>query len=111
MSLGIKSITVVELKEMIDKGEPLQLVDAREYVDFEIYHIKDAICIPISELLEKADRIPDDIPVIVYCKYGMKSQPSIQNLQNEKGFTNLYSLKEGLYDWMKLYDRNALDLL
>jgi len=107
----MKTITAVELHEMIDKGEPLQLVDAREHEDFKIYHIKKSMCIPRSELLEKSDLISKDIPVIIYCKYGMKSPPSIKNLENEKGFTNIYSLKEGLYDWMKLYDRNALDLL
>jgi len=107
----MKTLTAAELKEMIDNGDPLQLVDAREYEDFEIYHIKTAFCIPRSELLEKSDLLSNDIPVVIYCKYGMKSAPSIKNLENEKGFTNLYSLAEGLYDWMKLYDRNALDLL
>jgi len=44
----MKTITAVELHEMIDKGEPLQLVDAREHEDFKIYHIKKSMCIPRS---------------------------------------------------------------
>jgi adenylyltransferase/sulfurtransferase len=111
MNAFIKHITAPELKEMIDKGEKLQLIDAREKEDFEIYHIDGAIWIHRNELLEKADLLSRDIPVIIYCKYGMKSPPVIKTLSMEKNFTNLYSLREGLYDWMKLYDRNALDLL
>ena len=107
----IKHITAPELKEMIVRGEKMQLIDAREKEDYEIYHLDGAIWIHRSDLLAKADLIARDRPVIIYCRYGMKSPPVIKNLAQEKNFTNLYSLKEGLYDWMKLYDRNALDLL
>jgi len=107
----MRVINAFQLKEMIDSGEPIQIIDARDFTDYEVYHIKDAKFIPRMELMERADQLSREIPVVIYCKYGMKSPPTIKQLENEKGFLNLYSLKEGIYEWVREYDRDALELL
>ena len=67
--LRIARITVEELKEKIDSGEDLVIVDLRHSVDFEAEPetIPGALHMDAKELQEKNDRLPRDREVILYC--------------------------------------------
>jgi membrane protein DedA with SNARE-associated domain len=67
--LRIARITVDELKEKIDSGEELVIVDLRHSVDFEAEPeiIPGAFRMDAKELEEKNDRLPRDREVILYC--------------------------------------------
>jgi hypothetical protein len=67
--LRISRITVDELKEKIDSGEELVIVDLRHSVDFEAdpETIPGAFRIDSRELEEKDDPLPRDREVILYC--------------------------------------------
>jgi membrane protein DedA with SNARE-associated domain len=67
--LRIARITVDELKEKIDSGEDLVIVDLRHSVDFEAdpETIPGAFRMDAKELEEKNDRLPRDREVILYC--------------------------------------------
>jgi membrane protein DedA with SNARE-associated domain len=67
--LRISRITPEELKEKIDSGEDLVIVDLRHSVDFEAdpETIPGAFRMDSKELEEKNDRLPRDREVILYC--------------------------------------------
>lgn len=67
--LRIARITVDELKEKIDSGEDLVIVDLRHSLDFEAEPgtIPGAMHLDAKELEEKNDRLPRDREVILYC--------------------------------------------
>jgi membrane protein DedA with SNARE-associated domain len=67
--LRIARITADELKEKIDSGEDLVIVDLRHSVDFEAdpETIPGAFRMDARELEEKNDRLPRDREVILYC--------------------------------------------
>jgi membrane protein DedA with SNARE-associated domain len=67
--LRIARITVGELKEKIDTGEELVIVDLRHSMDFEAdpQTIPGAFRMDAAELEEKNDRLPRDRDVILYC--------------------------------------------
>ncbi len=67
--LRIARITVDELKEKIDSGEDLVIVDLRHSLDFEAEPetIPGAMHMDAKELEEKNDRLPRDREVILYC--------------------------------------------
>ena len=67
--LRIARITVDELKEKIDAGEELVIVDLRHSMDFEAdpETIPGAFRMDAKELEEKNDRLPRDREVILYC--------------------------------------------
>jgi membrane protein DedA with SNARE-associated domain len=67
--LRIARITVDELKQKIDSGENLVIVDLRHSVDFEAdpETIPGAFRMDAQELQEKNDRLPRDREVILYC--------------------------------------------
>ena len=67
--LRISRITVDELKEKLDSGEELVIVDLRHSMDFEAdpETIPGAFRMDSKELEEKNDRLPRDREVILYC--------------------------------------------
>jgi membrane protein DedA with SNARE-associated domain len=67
--LRIARITVGELKQKIDGGEEIVIVDLRHSMDFEAdpQTIPGAFRMDAAELQEKNDRLPRDREVILYC--------------------------------------------
>jgi membrane protein DedA with SNARE-associated domain len=67
--LRIARITVDELKEKIDGGEQIVIVDLRHSMDFEAdpQTIPGAFRMDAGELQEKNDRLPRDRDIILYC--------------------------------------------
>jgi len=67
--LRIARMTVEELKQKIDAGEEIVIVDLRHSVDFEAdpQTIPGAFHMDAKELEEKNDRLPRDREVILYC--------------------------------------------
>src|SRR5437867_1696390 len=67
--LRISRITADELKEKIDAGEELVIVDLRHSMDFEAdpETIPGAFHMDSKELEEKNDRLPRDREIILYC--------------------------------------------
>jgi membrane protein DedA with SNARE-associated domain len=67
--LRIDRITVEELKEKLDSGEVLTIVDLRHSLDFEAdpEAIPGAFRMDAKDLEEKSDQLPRDREVILYC--------------------------------------------
>jgi membrane protein DedA with SNARE-associated domain len=67
--LRISRISPEELKEKIDAGEPMMIVDLRHSIDFEAEPetIPGAFRMDASELQDKNEKLPRDREVILYC--------------------------------------------
>lgn len=67
--LRIARITVDELKQILDAGEQIMIVDLRHSLDFEAEPevIPGAVHIEAKELEEKNDRLPRNGEVVLYC--------------------------------------------
>ena len=96
----MNQITPAALREKMDSRQSFQLVDVREPAEHTSYNIGGEL-IPLDEIMDRKNRIPTDIPVIFYCKMGIRSQIAIQRLQEKYGFTNLYNLQGGMERWKK----------
>ncbi len=92
-----KSISVHELNEWIHSEKKFQLVDVRETGEREVCAL-DSLHIPLAGLENLYNQIPVDVPVVVYCHHGMRSQMAINYLL-EKGFNNLINLEGGIHQW------------
>ncbi|MEZ0539194.1 rhodanese-like domain-containing protein [Fibrella arboris] len=89
-------ITVQELRERLDKGEKLNLIDVREPNEYEADNIG-ATLIPLGELPYRIDELDglQDEEVIVHCRSGARSARAQQYLE-ENGFTNVRNLTGGM---------------
>ena len=101
----MNNITPLELKKKIDTQEPLQLIDVREVVEHHLFNIG-GILIPLGEIMENAETIEKNIPVVFYCKMGIRSQIAIQRLNEKFGYSNLLNLQGGVERWKKEIEKN-----
>ena len=63
----VPRISVEELKERLDNGEAILIVDARSNVEFETEHIAGAIRVPVHEVEASLDELPRDQEIVFYC--------------------------------------------
>jgi len=95
----MKELSVTELKEMLDRGEALQLIDVREPYEREIASIGGEL-IPLSSIVQNAEKIQKDKKVIFYCRSGKRSATAIQALQKQDSeLKELYNLVGGILAW------------
>ena len=73
------------------------LLDVRTYAERDKFHIG-GLHIPLDELKERYNEIPQDKPLVVYCASGMRSQAAISFLFEENFNANLVNLKNGLLE-------------
>jgi thiosulfate sulfurtransferase len=95
----MKHISTFELKEKMDRNEIFQLIDTREKETFSQGHIEGALNIQQIDLPDFIHLISRDIPVIIYCMYGVKSQAPYLYLTEKLKFKNIYVLEGGIYQW------------
>ena len=98
----MQSITAIELKNKLDKGENIYLIDVREHFEHQEFNIG-GMLIPLSSIFENVSLINKESQVIIYCQKGIRSQIAIQRLQQKFGFENLINLQGGMDAWKKIY--------
>lgn len=89
-------ITVQDLKERLDRGETLNLIDVREPNEYEADNIG-ATLIPLGDLpyrLDELDGLQDE-EVIVHCRSGSRSARAQQMLE-QNGFNNVRNVIGGM---------------
>ena len=97
--LQIPEITATELKQRIDSGADIQIVDVREPVEVAIATIPNAIHIPLGQITSRMSEIDPSRETVVHCKGGVRSARAIEALKGS-GFTgNLTNLKGGITAW------------
>jgi len=98
-------ITVEELNQLLKTNrESIQLVDVREINEYPFIEELKELQIPLSKILDHADRLTLNKKVVLYCRTGSRSSNAIEQLKKEKGFTNLYNLKGGIEEWLNLFE-------
>ncbi len=96
------TVTPRELRDMMDSGRKLALIDVREQVEWDINHIAGAELIPKSTL-EAGDglaRLPHDRTPVLYCKTGVRSAEALAAVK-KAGFADALHLQGGIVAWAK----------
>jgi adenylyltransferase/sulfurtransferase len=97
-------ITATELKQRIDNGEDIQIIDVREAHEVAIAKIPNTIHIPLGQVLNRMSEIDPNKETVVHCKMGGRSANAILGLKRS-GFTgNLINLKGGITAWSNEVD-------
>ena len=96
---GYQKITPVVVKERLDKGEKLIIVDVRTKEEYDSGHIPNSLLIPYDEIEKKAPALLTDknAAIIVYCRTGRRSEIAAKALIG-MGYTNVADMG-GISDW------------
>lgn len=96
----IQQIHPTELKRKLDAGEPVYLVDVRNYDEHAYCRLPESLLVPLPELparVEEVQPTPDSL-VVVYCHHGVRSLSGAAILQRA-GLENVASLSGGIDAW------------
>lgn len=93
----MKEVTVLELKDMMDRNEEFQLIDVREPFEYEVSNLN-GVNIPLAGILIEAEKVAKDIPVIIQCRSGKRSAQAVMLLE-QQGYSNLANLQGGILAW------------
>jgi rhodanese-related sulfurtransferase len=99
--LEFKTITVDEAYEVFLNNEDYIFIDVRSEDEYKSSHIKNAIHMPVSEIEERLDEIPDDRSLIVYCNgSGCDRSGRAAGILIENGLSNVYDMVgRGIFEW------------
>jgi rhodanese-related sulfurtransferase len=93
---GIPTVTVDQVPDPLPEG--LFVVDVREPVEWAHGRIDGSVHIPMSELVERIDEVPNDQQVLVVCKVGGRSA-RVAGYLVQSGY-EAFNLDGGLLDWV-----------
>ncbi|MDV7132169.1 MULTISPECIES: adenylyltransferase/sulfurtransferase MoeZ [Actinomycetes] len=99
------TLTAVELKQRLDSGEKIALIDVREPVEWDIVRIDGATLIPKGDIEsgEGLAQLPQDRPAVLYCKTGIRSAEALAAVK-KAGFSDATHLQGGITAWAKQVD-------
>ena len=95
----MEEITPAELKQRLDKGDDIQIVDVREDNEVAIGRIPNSIHIPLGQILARMDEIDPNRETVVHCKMGGRSARAIDAMQRSGFQGKLVNLKGGILRW------------
>jgi rhodanese-related sulfurtransferase len=103
---GPLEISVREVKQIMDAGKTLHLIDVREPNEFAVCKIEGAELIPMRTVpgeLQDITSKAESAPVIVFCHHGMRSL-NVVNWLREQGVKNCASMAGGIDAWSATVD-------
>jgi rhodanese-related sulfurtransferase len=93
-----KGYTPADLQARLSRGEPLQVIDVREYPEYAAGRIGCARLAPLGRLSEAQVELDRAVPVICVCRSGKRSAQAAAKLA-ELGFKDIAQLEGGLLAW------------
>lgn len=97
------NISPRQLKQKLDKGENILLLDVREEFEHQINRINGDRLIPLHLIPLKMNELEPSKEIIIYCKNGNRSMDALRTLQNA-GFKKVKNLEGGINAWIDQVD-------
>lgn len=102
-SRPFKDETPREIKQRLDAGEDLVLIDVREPDELMIAMIDGAREHPMSEARQWIDALPRDRELVIFCHHGSRSMQVAMALA-QRGYTRLTNMSGGIDQWSEQVD-------
>jgi adenylyltransferase/sulfurtransferase len=99
------TITASELREWIDAGKPIELIDVREPAEYEIVRIPGSRLVPKGEIVAGTAlaTLPQDRQLVLYCKTGIRSAEALAAVKGA-GFRDAVHVQGGVVAWVRQVD-------
>lgn len=96
----IKQTSVHTITEILHNGGECQVIDVREYSEFNSERVANAQLMPLSNFEKHADEIDHSKPVYLMCRSGNRAKQAAEKLA-AKGFTDIHVIEGGMGAWAK----------
>jgi adenylyltransferase/sulfurtransferase len=96
-------ITATNLKQRLDRGDKLVIIDVREPHEYQINRIPGSILMPLGDVPKRYNELDPDAEIVAQCKSGVRSAKAADFLRSV-GFKNVLNLRGGILDWVDKVD-------
>ena len=95
----VEDVSAADLAERL-RTEPghILLLDVREPWERALAAIEPSVHIPMNEIAARADELPKDRPIVVYCHGGTRSA-MVAGFLEHRGFSSVENLEGGIEAW------------
>ena len=100
------TITVRELKDRLDKGDKVFLLDVREPHEFSMAKIEGSTLIPLGTLPQSFNQLDPTDEIVALCHKGMRSADAVGFLL-QQGFSDVKNLIGGIEAWSVEIDHSV----
>jgi adenylyltransferase/sulfurtransferase len=97
MDLHVPEITARELKERLDRGDEIFILDVREPHEYQICNLKGHL-IPLGELPRRVHELDSSHEIVAHCRSGKRSAEAVDFLR-KAGFRKVQNLRGGILSW------------
>ena len=94
---SVPSISVRELRDRLDRGANLFILDVREPHEYQLVNLKGHL-IPLGELPKRVNELDSSTDIVVHCHTGVRSATAVRFLR-QMGFTKAVNLAGGIDRW------------
>jgi rhodanese-related sulfurtransferase len=91
-------LTVAQLRERLDRGEPLVVLDVRQDAEWATGHIDGARHVEAGALANRDPGLPRTVPIAAHCGHEQRSATALSVLERH-GYTNLHLIEGGWSAW------------
>ena len=94
----MQTVTPSELKQELDSGKDVFILDVREPHEYEICCLEGATLIPLGQVPARIEELNREHDIVVMCRSGARSGKAAQYLA-QKGFPKVRNLTGGILAW------------
>lgn len=92
-----------ELKEKMDRGDDLLLLDVREPWEHALASLPDSVLVPLGQLHNNLEEMDPDAEIVAYCHHGIRSLQAVAVLKTS-GLKKVKHLAGGIDAWSRQVD-------
>jgi len=96
-NLQVPEITPRELKQRLDRGDDLFILDVREPHEYQICNLNGHL-IPLGELPRRVHELDSSHEIVAHCRSGKRSAEAVDFLR-KAGFRKIHNLHGGILAW------------
>ncbi len=98
----MQDMTPEELKQRLDAGDDLFVLDVREPHEYQICNLGGHL-IPLNDLPKRVSELDSSREIVVHCKMGGRSAKAVDFLR-QSGFAKVHNLAGGINAWAERID-------
>ncbi len=102
-AVAATEITPTALKQRLDRGDRVTIIDVREPHEYQINRIAGSILIPLGDVPRRVNELDPDAEFVTQCKSGARSAKAADFLRSQ-GFKHVLNLKGGIIGWIDQVD-------
>ena len=102
MTTKVPEIQPEQLKQRLDRGEDIFVLDVREPHEYQICNINGYL-IPLGDLPKRVHELDSSREIVAHCRSGVRSAKAVQFLQ-QAGFRKVKNLAGGVLAWADKVD-------